>query len=171
MYQASKPLHANRRSGILEVWPQCFSRLIIQNFHLFLALDRYGGGIHIKPATVATPSSLPSLLKEPKSPPKISRNGAVNVTATRQNHHLPSIIASTHSLIPQLLQQIIMAKFEISDSKATQASLWLTVISTAICILELLHVFYAKGMEIWRCDFSKNCVFRLFLQRIFFFLQ
>lgn len=49
-----------------------------------------------------------------------------------------------------------MVKFELSDSKATQVSLWLTVISTSICILELLHVFYVKGMEIWRCDFFND---------------
>lgn len=65
-----------------------------------------------------------------------------------------TIIASTHTVVAAN----IMAKFEISDSKATQASLWLTVISTSICILELLHIFYAKGMAVWRCDFSKNRV-------------
>lgn len=47
-----------------------------------------------------------------------------------------------------------MAKFELSDSMATQASLWLTVASIIIGVLELGHLFYVKIKEMWWCEFE-----------------
>lgn len=50
-----------------------------------------------------------------------------------------------------------MPKFELTDSTATKISLWLTVTSTIICVLELGHIFYLKVMDIWRCEFFRLC--------------
>ncbi|MCJ1341871.1 hypothetical protein MMC31_000049 [Peltigera leucophlebia] len=71
----------------------------------------------------------------------IAINDSVDATARTIIAFIDCLTALTLSTVTMILP---------SDSQATHISLWLTVGATAICILELVHLFYTKILDLWR---------------------
>ena len=140
MYQLNKSLQEKRQSKMTNIGAM-FSRLVSQIFSVsyFAAPNRNG--------------------RQRRG----QTNNSIDIITLVAITIIAGIITapaySSLHLSPRTHHAITMTKFELTDSAATKISLWLTVASTIICVLELAHVFYVKILDIWRCEFLLPCCF------------